>query len=317
MFHQVSYRFIVCLVFLSSFSHGVRGEPTKYARYRVGDKVAYGIVEGERILELEGKFAEWQPTGKTHQLYEVELLVPTEPRHVLALAWNYNSHIATGPRKAQITTTSVVTFDPETGKVETKTDTEEIIRIPGFIPEKFRKPQVFFKSPSSLTAHDTNIVIPKNSSGDLHFEAEMVIVIGREAKDVPLKSALDYVLGVTCGNDVTERTWQKEDIQWWRAKGSDTFGPCGPFIVSGIDYNNLRLRLRHNGMVKQDEPTSRMIHGVAEIVSTISHHITLFPGDLIFTGTPQATSEIKTGDDVEVELEGVGVLRNRVVRETE
>ena len=317
MFSTIADRLVVCLALLTMLSQVTSAEPTKYARYRIGDKVAYGIVEGERVHELEGKFAQWKPTGKTHELYEVELLVPTEPRQVLAMAGNYNSHISEGVRTIKLTTTSEVIYDPQTGQFETVTNTEEMKKIPGIVPHKFRKPQVFFKSPSSLTAHDTEIVIPKNSSGDIHFEAEMVLVIGRRAKDVPLESALDYVLGVTCGNDVTERTWQKEDIQWWRAKASDTFGPCGPFIVSGIDYDNLRLRLRLNGMVKQDEPTSRMIHSVPQIVSILSHHITLLPGDLIFTGTPQVTSEIKTGDDVEVELEGVGVLRNRVIREAE
>ena len=317
MFSTATNRLVVCAIVVSVFPNQAMAEVTKYARYRVGDKVAYGIVEGERVLELEGEFAQWKPTGRTHALDEVELLVPSEPRHVLALAGNYNSHISEGVRTIKLTTTSEVIYDPETGEFDTVSKTEKMIKIPGTVPEKFRKPQVFFKSPSCLTAHNTNIVLPRSSSGDVHFEAEMVLVIGREAKDVPRESALDHVLGVTCGNDVTERTWQKEDVQWWRGKASDTFGPCGPFIVSGIDYDNLRLRLRLNGMVKQDEPTSRMIHDVPRIVSTISHHITLLPGDLIFTGTPQDTSEIKAGDEVEVELEGVGVLRNRVVSEKE
>ena len=123
------------------------------------------------------------------------------------------------------------------------------------------------------------------------------------------------MLGVTCGNDVSARVWQKGDVQWWRAKGSDTFGPCGPYIVSGINYDDLLLELRLNGEVKQKERTSRMIHDVATQVSEISRHVTLHPGDLIFTGTPGETAAIKPGDVVEVELEGVGVLRNEVVAE--
>jgi 2-keto-4-pentenoate hydratase/2-oxohepta-3-ene-1,7-dioic acid hydratase in catechol pathway len=186
------------------------------------------------------------------------------------------------------------------------------------IPPKFKIPQPFFKSPSSLVEHGGDIVLPKDS-GPTHYEAEMVIVIGKKAKNVPKEKALDYVFGVTCGNDVSERYWQNDeqnkDIQWWRAKGSDTFGPCGPFIATGIDYDKLNMKLRQNGVVKQEENTSFMIHDVATQVSFISRYITLHPGDLIFTGTPGKTDLIKAGDTIEVELEGVGVLRNSVVAE--
>ena len=140
-----------------------------------------------------------------------------------------------------------------------------------------------------------------------------MIVIGKRAKNVPENKALDYVLGITCGNDVSARTWQKNDVQWWRAKGSDTFGPAGPFIVSGLDYDNLDLELRLNGEVRQKSNTRYMVHNIAQTVSFLSHHITLRPGDLIFTGTPGKTKPIKPGDVVEVEIQGVGVLRNKVV----
>lgn len=127
------------------------------------------------------------------------------------------------------------------------------------------------------------------------------------------------MFGVTAGNDVSERIWQNDmevkDVQWWRAKGADTFGPVGPAIVTGVDYSNLMLRLRLNGEVKQEEKTDHLIHDVPTTVSFISQYVTLYPGDLIFTGTPGKTSEIKPGDVVEVELEGAGVLRNPVVAE--
>jgi 2-keto-4-pentenoate hydratase/2-oxohepta-3-ene-1,7-dioic acid hydratase in catechol pathway len=127
--------------------------------------------------------------------------------------------------------------------------------------------------------------------------------------------ALDYVLGVTCGNDVSARKWQQNDVQWWRAKGADTFGPCGPFIVSGLDYDNLDMELRVNGKTMHKTNTSKMIHGVAPTVSFLSRYVTLQPGDLIFTGTAGKTQPLAVGDVVEVEIEGVGVLRNRVVAE--
>lgn len=257
----------------------------KFARFKVNDHVTFGIVEGENVREISGTiFGDWEKTDKVHALSEVMLLPPTRPRHVFAMAGNYKSHL---------------------DHVET--------------PSKFRIPQPFFKTPSSLTPHEGRIIIPKDSTAEVHFEAEMVVVIGKRARKVSKENALDYVLGVTCGNDVSQRYWQNDeenkDVQWWRAKGSDTFGPCGPFIVSGLDYDDLLLTLRLNGEVKQQERTSQMIHDVATLVSFISKHVTLLPGDLIFTGTPGKTSALKPRDVVEVELQGVGILRNRVGRE--
>lgn len=120
------------------------------------------------------------------------------------------------------------------------------------------------------------------------------------------------VLGVTCGNDVSARDWQKNNVQWWRAKGCDTFGPCGPWVVSGIPYDDLLLAVRVNGEVRQQQRTSDLIFGVAAVVSFISQYVTLEPGDLIFTGTPGTTTAIQSGDVVEVEIEGIGVLKNPV-----
>jgi len=257
----------------------------KFARFRIDGRFCYGLVEGDKVREISGTiFGEWKKTDKVHALADVMLLVPTRPRHVFAMAGNYKSHIAEAE-----------------------------------IPPKFRIPQPFFKSPSSLLRHEGRIVIPENAGEEVHFEAEMVIVIGKRARKVSKENALDYVLGVTCGNDVSERHWQNDeenkDVQWWRAKGTDTFGPCGPFIAAGLNYDDLLLTLRLNGEVKQQERTSRMIHGVAATVSFISKHVTLLPGDVIFTGTSGSTSKLQPGDVVEVELQGVGILRNRVVRE--
>lgn len=121
-----------------------------------------------------------------------------------------------------------------------------------------------------------------------------------------------YVFGVTCGNDVSSRDWQKGDVQWWRAKGSDTFGPCGPYLVTGLDYN-LKVLMRVNGKVVQEDMTSQLIHDVPKIISFLSHHVTLEPGDLIDTGTPGRTAALKPDDVAEVEIEGIGVLKNPVI----
>lgn len=250
----------------------------RYCRFQAGDTVAYGIVDGDLVRQLDGDlFGKWKETDKTYSVSSVKLLVPSEPTQVIALAGNYKSHLR----------------DQE-------------------IPPKFQIPQPFFKSPSCLVADGENIVIPPGTA-EVHYEAELVIVIGKRAKNVAEEDALDYVLGVTCGNDVSARDWQKNDVQWWRAKGSDTFGPCGPVIVSGVNYDDLLLRLRLNGEVKQEERTAQFIHSVPKMVSFVSQYVTLQPGDLIYTGTPGETSAIKAGDVVEVELEGVGVLTNGVV----
>lgn len=259
-------------------------QPVKFARFKVGDQTVFGVVEGDTVRQIEGSiFGEWQPSDKTHKLSEVRLLVPTQARQVFALAGNYKSHL---------------------------NQTE--------IPPKLRIPQPFLKPPSSLLRHEGKIVLPEDATEEVHYEAELVIVIGKRARRVSKEDALNYVLGVTCGNDVSERFWQNDaehkDIQWWRAKGADTFGPCGPFIATGINYDDLLLTLRLNGEVKQQERTSQMIHDVATQVSFISRYVTLLPGDLIFTGTSGKTSALHAGDEVEVEIEGVGILRNQVVR---
>jgi 2-keto-4-pentenoate hydratase/2-oxohepta-3-ene-1,7-dioic acid hydratase in catechol pathway len=287
----------------------------KYCRFQVGDQVAYGIVERDRVRLLEGDlFGDFRKSDQTYALEDVQLLVPCQPSQVLAMAGNYKSHLGGNITTVTVTTETTVRTDNATGETTSDSATNTEIRSPGEVPEKFRTPQPFFKSPSCLIADGGSIVLPRGATS-VHYEAEMVIVIGRVAKDIPRDQALDYVLGVTCGNDVSARVWQKNDVQWWRAKGSDTFGPCGPFIASGLDYDNLLLRLRLNGETKQEERTSQLIHDVSTIVSFISQHVTLLPGDLIFTGTPGVTSDLAAGDVVEVELEGVGILENRVVAE--
>jgi 2-keto-4-pentenoate hydratase/2-oxohepta-3-ene-1,7-dioic acid hydratase in catechol pathway len=154
--------------------------------------------------------------------------------------------------------------------------------------------------------------VPPADSSNLNYEGEMVVVIGKQARKVSPKEALDHVFGVTAGNDVTERGYPFSPLQVLRAKGSDTFAPLGPWIVPGLLYDDLRLTTRLNGEVVQSARTSKMIKKVAAIVSDLSQQFTLEPGDLIFTGTPGKTRAMKPGDVIEVELDGVGVLRNQV-----
>ncbi|MCH7782611.1 fumarylacetoacetate hydrolase family protein [candidate division KSB1 bacterium] len=248
---------------------------TKYVRYAYEGRDSYGILDGEIIRELDGDlFASPRPTGRNVRLAEVRLLIPCEPSKVIAVGLNYRSHLGNSPASEY--------------------------------------PGLFAKYPTSLIAHEEEIVIPADSE-NLHYEGELVIVIGKKAQNVSIADAPDYIFGVTAGNDVSERTWQRNDLQWLRAKASDTFGPIGPAIVSGLNYNDLLVQTRLNGEVVQSESSKDLIFDVDAIVSYVSRYFTLMPGDVIFTGTPGSTKAMKPGDIVEIEVEGVGVLRNRVV----
>ncbi len=166
-------------------------------------------------------------------------------------------------------------------------------------------PEIFYKPISALQNPGDPIVTPPESL-NMHFEGELVVVMG------PSNS----VFGVTCGNDVSERDWQNgpnKDLQWWRAKGSDTFAPLGPAIVTGLDYGNLMLETRVNGKSAQKQSTSDLLFGVQAVIDRIAKWVTLMPGDLIYTGTPGATCKLNPADVVEVEIEGIGVLANPVV----
>jgi len=291
-------------------------EVVKYCRFQMGDTIAYGVVEGDSVRRLDGDlFGKWSKTDQTYPLKKVKLLVPTQPQKVFAMAGNYKSHLSEANLvNTTITTVTKVTSDQKTGAVKSESTTKTETLRSDEVPKKLQIPQPFFKSPSCLVAEGATIVIPKGAT-TVHYEAEMVIVIGKRCKNVSPAEAGEYVFGVTCGNDISARVWQKNDVQWWRAKASDTFGPCGPFIATGLNYDDITLQLRLNGKVRQKEQTSYLIHNVAKTVSFISEHSILEPGDLIFTGTPGQTDEIKPGDVLEVELEGVGVLRNSVAAE--
>ena len=174
-----------------------------------------------------------------------------------------------------------------------------------------REPLLFLKPPSSLLGNGEAIVRPSYRRVD--YEAELAVVIGRRAKRVAPSAALSYVMGFTCLNDVTVRDLQREEGQWTRAKGFDTFCPFGPRIVTDLDPCNLLVKSRVNGMQRQCSSTADMIFSVAELVAFVSHVMTLEVGDVITTGTPQGVGNIAVGDVVEIEIEGIGILQNPVV----
>jgi len=175
-------------------------------------------------------------------------------------------------------------------------------------------PLIFLK-PSTTVIEDGDIIIHPAESKEVHYEGELGIVIKEKARKIPKEKAHQYISGYTCANDVTARDLQRIDGQWTRAKSFDTFCPLGPRIVSDINPKNLNIVTRVNGVVKQHSNTEMLIFDAFDLVSFVSHIMTLMPGDVIITGTPSGVGPIAVGDEVEVEIEGIGVLKNRVGKE--
>ena len=245
----------------------------KYVRYRYRGRDSYGILDGETVKEIGSLFGKREETGREFSVTAVRLLWPCEPSKVLAIAWNYQSHLADRP-----------------------------------VP---RNPEIFFVPPSALLEPAGVILIPPDAR-TVHYEGELVAVIGKETCNVTPAEAGGCILGFTCGNDVSEREWQKTDRQWWRAKGSDTFAPLGPAIVTDFDWRRGRIETRVNGSVVQSGNFAELLFDPLEIISFASRYATLLPGDVIYTGTPGDTGDLRPGDLVEVEIPGIGILRNMV-----
>lgn len=248
----------------------------KLARYRYKGHIHYGVLEGDALHELERTpFSGMVRRGNACRLDEVELLPPVFPQKIVCVGLNYRDHA-------------------------------EEFGLP--IPEE---PILFLKPPSSLLPHGGEIVRPA-MSGKVDYEAELAVICAKECRDVASAEAASHILGYTCGNDVTARDLQVKDGQWTRAKGFDTFCPLGPFIETEADPAGLGIELLLNGEVRQSSNTSNMVFGPCELLGFVSRVMTLYPGDVIMTGTPSGVGELHPGDAVEVAIEGVGILRNTV-----
>ena len=264
------------LILLSSLfmNQSLNAEINKYIRYSHDNDINYGIVSNDMVFELtKAPYLGGTQTGKKIQLNNVQLLAPAEPSKVLAVGFNYHSH---------------------RGDLE--------------LPSH---PPIFLKLPSSIIGPNENIIYHSGIT-DLHYEAELVAVIGKRASKISKEEASDYIFGVTAGNDVSARNWQAEDLQWFRGKASDTFSPLGPMIVSGLNYKDLLVESKLNGKTMQSQRTKDHIHDIDAIVSHISQTVTLEPGDVIYTGTPGTTSSMVPGDIIEITVEGVGILKNTI-----
>jgi len=255
----------------------------KIARYRINNETHYGVLEeGRGYQRIQGSpFDGLVSSGVVDALDQVRLLSPLDRPRVFGVGFNYAAHAK------------------ETGHA---------------LPTRAA---TFMKPDSAVIGPDDDIVYPKEGKR-LDFECELAVVIGKQGRRIPEASADEYIFGFTCANDVSERSIQFAEMEagcLLIGKGFDTFCPLGPVIATGLDHRNLGISTRLNGVVKQKSNTSDLVFSVTNLVSYISQAITLRPGDVIITGTPEGIGPMLPGDVVEVEIEGIGILRNRVVAE--
>jgi len=249
----------------------------RLVRFRHGSRIATGALEDDWVRALAGTFFDNPvPTGEEVPLDEVRLLAPVIPSKIVAVGRNYADHAA---------------------------------EMGGEVPEE---PVIFLKPSTAVIGPDDPIPYP-GIAGRVDPEAEMALVIGRLARRVPAEEAGRYILGFTCGNDVTARDLQKKDGQWTRGKGFDGFCPLGPWIETEFDPTDVLVECRVNGEVRQSARTSLMAFGPNTLVEFVTRVMTLLPGDVILTGTPAGIAPISVGDRVQVEVEGIGILSNEVV----
>jgi 2-keto-4-pentenoate hydratase/2-oxohepta-3-ene-1,7-dioic acid hydratase in catechol pathway len=248
----------------------------RLVRFRFGDRIATGVVEGDAVRALAGTFFENPvPSGEEIPLDDVRLLAPILPSKVVCLGKNYAAHA---------------------------------VEFGGEVPEE---PLVFLKPSTSVSGPGDPIPLPPISNR-VDYEGELAVVIGRIARNVRAEESFRYILGYTCGNDVTLRDLQKKDDQWARAKGFDGSCPLGPWVETELDPIDVHLETRVNGEVRQSASTSDMVFGVATIIEFVTAFMTLLPGDVIMTGTPEGVGKLEPGDRVEVVIDGIGVLLNPV-----
>jgi len=254
----------------------------KYVKIDRGGKPVWGVVQGQRVLTLQGTPYEDVPCfdGRNIPMRRCRFLPPCDPTKIVCIGKNYYDHIE--EMKSMLDASN----NPN-------------------------KPTIFLKGPNALNSH-LGIIEAPDFVQRLDYEGELAVVIKKRAKNVKAENAFEYILGVTCFNDVTARDIQKSDGQWARGKGMDGFAPVGPFLTDEVDPNHVAIRTRLNGEVVQESNTELLITKIGELIEFITASMTLEPGDVIATGTPAGVGSMKPGDVVEVEIDGVGILQNTV-----
>jgi len=256
---------------------------TKWCRFEKDSVASYGVVEGDQVIAVDGiPWGQHTRSTRAYPLKSVKLLIPTVPQTFYCVGVNYADHIR---RRAAVR------------KVEPVFPTQ---------------PDIGYRANGALIATGEPIVKPADSGLAFQYEGELVAVIGKPARNVSREHALDHVFGWTIGNDVSERSWQASDRTHWRAKNADSFKPMGPWIVTGLDPAKMET-IRLNGVETDRFATNNMIFDTATYISEVSKYCTLQPGDVMWMGTDGLPQNMKPGDTVEIEISGIGVLRNPVI----
>lgn len=257
----------------------------RWVRFKANDADCYGLLEGQIVRSIAGDpFGGFEFTGERCALDLLTLLPPVAPRTVYAAGLNYPRHaiaLANGR---------------------------------GEMPKLPAAADIGYRGANALIGHGAPIVVPADAGKRIQYEAELVVVIGREAKSLSEADALSCVLGYTIGNDVSERDWQSGDRTLWRAKSTDTFMPMGPWIETDFDLSAATTTVRRNGRETLSFPTGDMIYGVAAFISRMSTYMTLSPGDVIWMGAEGTSENLEHGDVVEIEISGIGTLSNPIIR---
>jgi 2-keto-4-pentenoate hydratase/2-oxohepta-3-ene-1,7-dioic acid hydratase in catechol pathway len=250
----------------------------RYVRFEISGKKEYGVLNDHTVQKYEGKpFKYLEPTQEFYSLEEVKLLAPCEPSKIIAMGLNYHSHAK-----------------------------EMDMPLPN-------SPLTFLKPSTAVIGPDDDIIYP-SASTRVDYEGEVAVVIKKAGWRISREDAMDYVLGYACFNDITARDLQKVDVQWTRAKGFDTFAAIGPWIETDLDHADINIETYLNGKLKQKGNTCDLIYTVPEIINFISNVMTLLPGDIIATGTPSGIGPMYPGDVVEIKIDSVGTLRNKVIK---
>lgn len=251
----------------------------RYVRYEEHGTVSWGeLVDGVVHQLSSAPYHGGKRTGHTLNETDAKLKAPVDPNQSFMTAFNYRDHT-----------------------------------LPGYEQDPTKRPGLFTVPVSSIIGPEDDLVRPAEAE-NFHYEAEMVIVVGKRAENVSLEDASDYIFGITIGNDGSERDWQASDIQWLRAKGSKNFNAVGPHLVTGLDYTDLDIEGRHNGVKSQGANSSGMIFDFNYMVHYISKYFVLEPGDVIWSGTMGDTGSMKPGDTYAITVEGVGTLENKLVQ---
>ncbi|WEG13837.1 fumarylacetoacetate hydrolase family protein [Pullulanibacillus sp. KACC 23026] len=249
----------------------------KYCRFRIQGDIKYGMIDADKVVEMTGHYLEQTstPTDQVYPLNDVELLAPVEPKQLVAIGLNYVDHAK-----------------------------EQNMDLP-------KEPMMFMLSPSAIIGPNEPIKLAREKHR-IDYEAELAIIIGRQAYQVSEENANDVIFGFTISNDVSDRDLQDLDKQFTRAKSFATYKPLGPVVETQLHPESVRIQLTQNGELKQNGSTQDLIHSIPKVIAAITEVMTLYPGDVVLTGTPAGVGPLSSGDEIEITIEGIGTLTNPV-----